>query len=111
MFKALSNPHRLVIFLRLLSCCPPGTGVCTEEQAWRYVGELGAELNVASSTVSHHMKELRQAGIIKVERRGKNIECSVEANAVLALVDLLMGRMPAGLFCDQAPGTAAREGL
>ncbi len=98
MFKALSNPHRLIIFLRLLSCCGTGAGCVPEEQASLFVGELGAELSVASSTVSHHIKELRQAGIVRVERRGKNIECSVDQRAVVALSDLLAGKIPAGLL-------------
>jgi len=42
-------------------------------------------LNIAPSTVSHHIKELRQAGIIVVERRGKNIECWVNEEAVKVL--------------------------
>ncbi len=60
------------------------------EEARRYVGELGKELNIAPSTVSHHIKELRRAGIIVVERRGKNIECRVNEESVQALRDLLM---------------------
>ncbi len=55
----------------------------------RCVGELGEELNIAASTVSHHIKELRQAGIIVVERRGKNIECWINEEAVAALRALL----------------------
>jgi ArsR family transcriptional regulator len=61
------------------------------EQARRYVGELGEELNIAPSTVSHHIKELRHAGIIVVERRGKNIECWVNEEAVKALRGILHG--------------------
>ncbi len=91
MFKALSNPNRLGIFLRLISCCPPGTK-CSPAEARRYVGELGEEVDVAPSTVSHHIKELRQAGLISVERRGKNIECWVDEQAVTGLLELLRGR-------------------
>ncbi len=94
MFKALSNPNRLDIFLRLISCCPPGTKCTSEAMARRYVGELGQELDITLSTVSHHIKELRQAGLIKMERRGKNIECWVDAVALSALSELLAGRAP-----------------
>ncbi len=59
------------------------------DQARRCVGELGEQLNIAPSTVSHHIKELRQAGIIVVERLGKNIECWVNEEAVNALRELL----------------------
>lgn len=47
------------------------------------------------STVSHHIKELRRAGILVVERRGKNIECWVNEQAVEDLRKLLgSGQVP-----------------
>jgi DNA-binding transcriptional ArsR family regulator len=91
MFKALSNPNRLDIFLRLVSCCPPGTQCSSDAEARRYVGELGEKLSITLSTVSHHIKELRQAGLIRVERRGKNIECWVDEEALKSLSELLAG--------------------
>jgi len=104
MFKALSNPNRLDIFLRLFSCCPPGARSSSEAEARRFVGELGEKLDITLSTVSHHIKELRQAGLIRVERRGKNIECWVDEQAVSALTELLAGRGPAlGLQEDTRP--------
>lgn len=92
MFKALSNPHRLEIFLRLASCCPPGSRSATEQESRRFVGELAHGLKIAPSTVSHHIKELRQAGLITVERIGKNVECRVDEPAVAELASLLDGR-------------------
>jgi arsenite methyltransferase len=77
-FRALSNPHRLAVFRRLSTCCPPGTA-CTVDEATRVcVGDLGADLDIAPSTVSHHLKELAQAGLVRRERRGRTIECWVE---------------------------------
>jgi ArsR family transcriptional regulator len=92
MFKALGNSHRLAIFLRLISCCPPGTKWVAEPESRRVVGELGEDLNIAPSTLSHHIKELRTAGLIIAERRGKNIECWVDPEALNTLVDLLAGQ-------------------
>lgn len=97
MFKALSNPHRLAIFLRLVSCCPPGTRCVADADARRFVGQLGEELDIASSTLSHHIKELRRSGLLRVERRGKNVECWVDADAVTELAALLTGRIPPSL--------------
>jgi ArsR family transcriptional regulator, arsenate/arsenite/antimonite-responsive transcriptional repressor len=94
-FKALSNPNRLGLFLQLVSCCPPGT-ICSATEARRYVGVLGEELDINQSTVSHHIKELRQAGLVRVERRGKNVECWVDDQAVDALIRLLGGILPPG---------------
>lgn len=75
MFKALSNPNRLDLFLRLASRYVPGTSCGTGEQMRACVGDLSKEINIAPSTVSHHMKELRQAGLIHMERHGQNMEC------------------------------------
>ncbi|MBT8372326.1 MAG: helix-turn-helix domain-containing protein [Deltaproteobacteria bacterium] len=82
MFKALSNPNRLKIFLRLCSCCQPGTltsiNPSTELEGCACVGELGQDLGIVASTISHHIKELKQAGLIRMERRGQKIECWVD---------------------------------
>ncbi|MEB8431096.1 metalloregulator ArsR/SmtB family transcription factor [Cocleimonas sp. KMM 6892] len=87
MFKALGNPHRLAIFQRLSTCCVPGT-ICSVEDAIRFtVGELGEDLEIAPSTVSHHLKELLRAGLIQSRRNGKNIECWIEPQLLDQLSD------------------------
>jgi len=86
-FKALSNPHRLRIFIKLATCCAPGT-ICEVESAGRaYVGELAQDLDIVPSTVSHHIKELRQAGLIRMRRQGQKIECWVDPEVYNELVD------------------------
>ncbi len=90
-FKALSNPNRLHIFLRLVSCCPPGTKCISDTARQLCVGELGQNLEIDPSTVSHHLKELRRSGLIRRERRGKNILCWVDPETVLAVANLLTG--------------------
>ncbi len=90
-FKALSNPNRLKIFLRLISCCQPGTVTSinpnTGAQGCACVGELGQDLGIVTSTISHHIKELRQAGLIRMERRGQKIECFIDPATRTALQD------------------------
>ena len=81
-FKALSNPNRLQIFQRLVSCCTPGTLCSVDELNGLCVSELGEDLSVAPSTLSHHIKELQHAGLIKTQRRGKNIDCFVDPEKV-----------------------------
>jgi len=82
MFKALSNPNRLEIFMRLVTCCVPGTACDIQEghdpEGCVCVGELGKDLGIVPSTISHHLKELHQAGLIRMERRGQKIECWIE---------------------------------
>ena len=75
-FKALSNPNRLRIFMRLVSCCPPGNltdikGSMTETEGCGCVGELGQDLGIVPSTIPPHIKQLYRAGLIKMERRGQ----------------------------------------
>ncbi len=66
------------------------------------VGELGQDLDIDPSTVSHHLKELRRAGLIRVERRGKNILCWVDRETVEAVANLLSGRGLADLAGEKA---------
>lgn len=84
-FKALSNPNRLKIFIRLASCCAPGTVSLIDEDHTAYVGDLSSELDVGKSTVSHHIKELRRVGLLKSERRGQKIACWVDPEKVRQL--------------------------
>jgi ArsR family transcriptional regulator len=84
-FKALSNPNRLKIFLRLVSCCVPGTVWSFETHESTCVGDVAKDLEIVPSTVSHHIKELRQAGLIKMKRSGQKIECWVDPEALKSL--------------------------
>lgn len=77
MFKALANPNRLKVFLRLVGCCQGGGRRQSEDQLCACVGELGEELDIAASTLSHHVKELRQAGLIEIRRSGQHVQCRV----------------------------------
>ena len=83
MFKALGDPTRLRIFdfLRAQCCAVAvGEGGEVEPTCGPTAGEVcchitgQAEIN---STISHHLKELRLAGLITMERRGKTMVCGV----------------------------------
>src|SRR5450755_3227815 len=95
MFKALGDPTRLHIFEFLRSCCCP---VAVEESGdvrpviGPTVGEVCCHVTGAeqiNSKISHHLKELRLAGLITVERRGKNMICGVNRESVAALAAYL----------------------
>jgi len=75
-FKALAHPHRLAIFLRLARCCAE-RGCSLEECSRLCVGELGKGLRIGAPTISHHLKELIRAGLIRTRKRGQNTECWV----------------------------------
>ncbi len=98
MFKALSNPQRLRIFLKLARCCTPRGGCETSSEGMRRcIGDLGADLGLAASTVSHHIKELRNSGLLQVERRGQKIECWISEDVLSLLAS----------FFDSARGKTA----
>jgi len=82
MFKALSNPQRLKIFLKLCKRCGASKCEPSDEGIRRCVGDLGEDLDLVPSTVSHHIKELRQAGLLHVERHGQRMECWVSQEAL-----------------------------
>lgn len=59
MFKALSDPVRLRLFSRIASHPSGEACVCDI-----------ADVGVSQPTVSHHLKKLREAGLLTSERRG-----------------------------------------
>lgn len=67
MLRALADPNRLAIveFLHdpIQSCCSRAEGVCG--------CDLEAFLGVSQPTVSHHMKQLVEAGLVVAEKRGR----------------------------------------
>jgi len=103
MCKALGDPTRLRIFEFLRSCCCP---VAVEETGDVRVvqgptaGEVCCRVTGSeriSSTVSFHLKELRLAGLITMERRGKHMVCGVNQQAVDVLTAFFAdGAAPAG---------------
>ena len=97
MFRALGDPTRLEIFAFLRSCCGP---VAVEETgevrpvSGPTVGEVCCQVTGAeqiNSKISYHLKELRLAGLITIEQRGKNRICGVNYEAVAALASYLNG--------------------
>lgn len=97
MFKALSDPTRLRIFEFLRSCSEAvevGETGTVRPTRGPTAGEVCCCITGSgriNSTISHHLKELRLAGLICVERRGKHMICSVNREAVALLADYLRG--------------------
>jgi ArsR family transcriptional regulator len=88
-FAALSNPHRLELFKRLTSCCVTARSCDEDTETCKCVGDLTEGLDIAPSTASHHLKELRRAGLIKTRKRGRLIECWVDPKILQDLAEFL----------------------
>jgi ArsR family transcriptional regulator len=78
MFKALSDPIRL----RLVSLIASAPEVC--------VCELTDAFDVTGATISHHLRVLREAGIVDSERRGTWVYYRVRKPALDLLGGLLL---------------------
>src|SRR5262249_46022661 len=79
-FRALGDATRLRIFQMLRSCAREvevdEAGQCRPAGALS-VGEVCCRFDQSLSTVSQHLKELRLAGLIRTETRGRWVYCSV----------------------------------
>ncbi|MEU6583304.1 metalloregulator ArsR/SmtB family transcription factor [Nocardia sp. NPDC046763] len=83
-FKALSDPIRL----RLLSVIASHTG----QEAC--VCDISDGFDVSQPTISHHLRVLREAGLLSSERRGSWVYYGVEAAALRRLSALLDIALP-----------------
>jgi len=81
LFKVLGDPARLRL-LSLIAAAPDGACTC----------DLVAPLGRSQPTVSHHLKALREAGLIEGERAGSWIWYRVVPAALEALQGALAPR-------------------
>ena len=77
--KALADPARVKI-MSLLFSAPAGE---------RNTGDLAGVLNLTEPTVSHHLGQLRKAGLVESERRGMNVYHRPHREAMAALCAVL----------------------
>ncbi|MEW1646014.1 metalloregulator ArsR/SmtB family transcription factor [Streptomyces sp. NPDC091219] len=85
MFKALADPVRL----RLLSL------IASHEGGEACVCDLTGPFDVSQPTISHHLKVLREAGLVGSERRGTWVYYWIQPAALNQLSDLLQAPAPA----------------
>ncbi|MBC7807136.1 MAG: winged helix-turn-helix transcriptional regulator [Akkermansiaceae bacterium] len=100
-FKALGDPTRLRIYQFLRGQDAP---IAVDDDggvrpvSGPTVGEVCCHITGReriTSTISEHLKELRLAGLIVMERRGKNMICAVNPAETILL----------GMFFNQEPAS------
>lgn len=79
MLAAMGTEPRLRIMRTLLSAHPDGL----------VVGEIGDELDIAPSTLSHHLDKLKNEGLVQVRREGTYLRYSADAAALRELLAFL----------------------
>lgn len=78
-FKAIGEPVRLRLLSLIASHAGGEACVC----------ELTGAFELSGPTISHHLKVLREAGVIEGERRGTWIYYRVRADALAAVSEVL----------------------
>ena len=78
-FTALGHELRLEILRRLLASHPQGM----------VAGEIQQELSIPASTLSHHLDELRQAGLVQQRREGRFLRYLADDENLQALREFL----------------------
>ena len=79
MFSAMGTEPRLRIMQLLLSAYPDGM----------IVGDIGNELEIPSSTLSHHLEKLKNEDLVTVRREGTFLWCSANTTALKELLGFL----------------------
>jgi len=79
MLSAMGTEPRLRIVRLLLSAHPEGM----------VVGEVGEELGIPSSTLSHHLEKLKNKDVVRVRRDGTYLWYSANTEALQQLLGFL----------------------
>lgn len=77
-FKALAHPGRLDVFFALVKA-----------RRETSVGEVQELLGIPGPTLSHHLDQLRRAGLVQARRQERFIYYSVSSGMVTDLIRLL----------------------
>ena len=84
-FKALSNPNRLELFFKIAEMHESSF----ETDCECFVTDIISCLNIGAPTISHHIKELVNAGLISTEKIGKFLICRVNEELIEEVSQLL----------------------
>ena len=95
--EALGNPTRLRLYRALVRAGNEGLPV----------GHLQDKLNIAASTLSHHLHRLILTGLVTQERHATTLICRANYPAMDSLVGFLVDECCVDAGCDMNRGEAA----
>jgi ArsR family transcriptional regulator, arsenate/arsenite/antimonite-responsive transcriptional repressor len=95
--EALGNPTRLAIFRLLVRAGEEGLPV----------GRIQQRLDLPGSTLSHHLKTLCAAGLVRQTRERTTLICTADFKLMRGLVDFLVAECCVESGCDARDGKAA----
>ncbi len=90
--EALGNPTRLKIYRTLVRAGLEGMAV----------GRLQARLDIAASTLSHHLKALIGVGLVSQAREGTTLICHANYGLMRGLIEYMVEECCAEGTCDPA---------
>jgi len=93
-FKALSSEQRLNIFKMLYEWQQSSSGTTAnfssfDEGMEKCFTKACCCMDLSRSTISHHFKELENAGLITCTRNGQSFVCKINMEAVEAIREFL----------------------
>lgn len=86
-FKALSNPNRLDLYLRIKH--HHHLDIAREKKRPCFLSSICSGLKLGAPTLSHHLKELVNAGLIEVGKDGKYVTCELNEKVAAQLRKVL----------------------
>jgi DNA-binding transcriptional ArsR family regulator len=101
-FRALGDPSRILILNLLATADTPMS-----------VGEIVEALDLAQSTVSHHLKILGDVRFVLVEREGTSSRWRVNERCLSCFpsaAEVVMGRLPADVAPWDTPVRGRKKG-
>jgi ArsR family transcriptional regulator len=76
--KALGDPHRIKIMQTV------------RQREWTQCADICGMIDLTQSAISHHIKQLVDAGLLIPEKEGRNIKYTIDKEVITSYMNFLM---------------------
>lgn len=76
--KALGDPHRIKIMQAV------------KQREWMQCADICEIIDLTQSAISHHIKQLVDAGLLIPEKEGRNIKYTIDKEVITSYMNFLM---------------------